>query len=521
MLKTIGWLLAMVVFATDIRANDLLNAVNALTNYTSPGVYNSQVRGFMTGGGYTVSFPQDRMNFISLTPPEINAGCSGIDVFLGGISYISGPQFTAMLKGIAADSLGEAFNIALRTMCPVCSTVLTDLQKAAQAASTLAMNQCSSAMALLDTGINSVPSLKKYIRGRASLDNGSSGDDGGFFKSFSDYSGKFTDALQKRVQDLQSITDPAQRGIAENRSPLGNSTWKYLAGMQVQQKNFLLSLVGTTIRTPFPFSGKPDALKMVSVAPTLTSKDLANLFMFGASATLNQKLVLTECSGQSTPLTCTNPQQKLVKDSYWYKNEHADISGVSLTDVGFYGLSYALMFQAVDNVAKDAPLGTPADVTLPPTLYGKNVVIHAHFSVNEIKGFMTVASLPLYRAVNIAAFYPDISEQLVSNISEVIAAHYATSYIDHYILNLKKTGDAGLDPGGTQGLSGHGLVPLEKAIKSIRIDVGTNLSALLTQLQTTQVWINTVDQVQATVYQQIIRNGLSQNYAYSLGLTGM
>ena len=515
------FIICLTVSCTLYAGNDLENAFNALVNTTAPGVYNSQVRGFATGGGFTMSFQQDRMNFVSITPPQVNAGCSGIDVFLGGISYISGPEFTAMLKGIAADSLGEAFNIALRTMCPVCSTVLADLQKAAQAAATLSMNQCGAAMALLDTGINAVPGLKKYIRGRASLDDGGSGGSGGFLSSFAKYSGKFTDALKKRVHDLQSITDPAQRAIAENKSPMGNVTWKYLAGMRVQQKNFLLSLLGTTIKAPYPFNSDPTNIKFVSVAPTLTSMDLAHLFMFGASALLNKNVMLTQCSGASTSLQCSDPVHVAIKDSYWYQHETAVVGGVSLPDVGFYGLAYAVMFQAIDNVSQNKPLGTPTTITLPATLYGQGVTIKAAFSQNQIKGFMSVASMPLYRAVNVAAFYPDISKDLVGNISEVVSAHYATSYIDHYVLNLKTTGDARLDKGGTQGLTGAQLLPIEHAIKSIRVDMGSHLRLLLTQLQTTQVWINSVDQVQATVYQQIVRNGLSQNYAYSLGLTGM
>ncbi len=510
----------------SVFANDLEKAFNALTNYTSPGVYNSQVRGFMTGGSFTVNFPQDQVNFISITSPQVNAGCAGINVFFGGISYINGEEFVALLKGIAAGTLGESFAISVRTLCPVCATVLADLQKAAQAASELALNQCGAAMALLDAGINSVPGLQKYIRSRAAIDNGNDGQTGGFLKAFNEYTGDLTKAIDDHIKDLQAMTDPYQKQEELNKSPIGNSTWKYLSGMTKQQKIFIMSLLGTTVRTPIQTGNQTD-LKQIPIAPSMTTDDLSKLFMFGASSTINQNLTVLECEDKNPYALwqCLAPQTTPIKQSYWYKSESVNANGVSLTDYGFYGLSYGLMFQAIQNVSEKKALDTPQTVTLPTSLYGANVQVKTNFSLDEIKGFLTLAYLPLYRAINIATFYPDISKQLVSNISEVVSAHYATAYLEDYILNLKKTdgqikGDAE-SAVGNQGLSEKDLKTLQESIKQMRINLDSKLTLLLQNLQTQEVWINQVNQVESTIYQQILRNGLSENYAYSLGLSGM
>lgn len=527
MLRIFIFILLVFSLCEKVSANDLQNAFNALTNYTSPGVYNSQIRGFMTGGSYTVSFPQNQMNFISITPPQVNAGCGGISIYWGGISYISGAEFTALLKGIASSTLSEAFAISVRTLCPVCATVLADMQKAAQAASELAMNQCGAAMALLDAGINTVPGLKNYIKNRVALDSGGAGKTGGFLKAFSQYSGDFATVLDQHIKDLQDITDPLHKQEELNKSPLGNSTWKYLSGMTSQQKIFIMSLLGTTIRTPQKSAHDEYDIKQIPIAPSLLPEELAKLLMFGASATINEHLYVLQCEDHNPYAlwSCLKPQVTPIKNSYWYNNSAVDASGVSLTDYGFYGLSYGLMFQAIENVTQNKPLDTPQKIKFPASLYGSKVEVETHFSLEEIKGFLTLAYLPLYRAINIATFYPDISKQLVSNISEVVSAHYAIAYLDNYILNLKKTenGDQMKTEStvGNQGLTEKELKPLENSIKQMRVNLDNKLTLLLQNLQTQEVWINQVNQVETTIYQQILRNGLSENYAYSLGLSGI
>ena len=508
------------LFISRVYANDLQNAFEALTNSTSPGIYNTQVRGFMTGGGYTVSFPQHQVNFISITPPQISAGCGGISIYWGGISYISGAQFTALLKGIAADSLGEAFSIAIRTLCPVCATVLSDLQKAAQAASQLAMNQCSAAMALLDAGIDSVPALRKYIKSRSSLDQQGNGESGSYLQAFSNFTNNLADSIQKRAQDLESITDPTQRQEALNQSPLGNSTWKVLNGLTKQQKIFMMSLMGTTLRIPYPSVDHPTSVKQIPISAALQPSELAHLFMYGADAIINQKLTVLQCdSGHLSKLwQCDHVQTVPIKQSYWYQHEQTQAAGINLTDDGFFGLTYGLLNQAIQNISSQHALGTSASVTLPAALYGEAVVVHPTFNAVEIESFISLAPVPLYRAINLAAFYPTIAKRMISNISELIAAHYAIAYINDFILQLKKTTSES-NKAGNQGLPSKALNNVEQSIRSMHSMLKSKQQLLLDNVQAEQTWVNQVNLVQSTIYQQLIRNGLSANVAFSLGLS--
>lgn len=505
-------------------ANDLADAFDALTNNTRPGVYESQVRGFMTGGGFSVSFPQHRVNFISITPPQINAGCGGISMFTGGFSYISGDEFVAMLKGIAADSLGEAFAIAVRTLCPVCATVLSDLQKAAQLASRLAIDQCSAAMGLLEQGIESVPGLQKFLQSRAALDKSGSNEENSFLSAMDKYTGRFEQAIQRRVNDLRKLTDGPQREEALNRSPLGNSTWKAVQGMDDAQKTMILSLLGTNLQ--MPDGDKPDAsdaksVKQVPVSPTLTIADLARLLIFGVDGKTNQQLALLECpERQAGELWhCLKPQTVVIKSSRWYRQNTGVSGGVSLINHGFYGLTYALLLQAVSNVTDNKPLDTPQSITLPIAIYPKNTVIKAHFTLSEIQGFISVANLPLYRAINLASFYPDLSQQLIGNIADVVATQYAVAYIDHYFLNTKKTHQKDA-PAGEQGIDQRLLGNVQRAIRELRVNLHQQQTLLLTRLQAQTAWIAQLNQIQETVYQELLQEGLDANLAFGLGLSG-
>ncbi len=42
--------------------------------------------------------PNTTYNLAAITPPSANAGCGGIDLYMGGFSFVNKEQFVAMLK---------------------------------------------------------------------------------------------------------------------------------------------------------------------------------------------------------------------------------------------------------------------------------------------------------------------------------------------------------------------------------------------------------------------------------------
>src|ERR1700682_191578 len=105
------------------QLDDLVNSLGVMSDTTRPGTYEGQTRGYLTGGGMSLRFPQDRLDLVSINLPKIRAGCQGIDFFLGSFSYVNAEQLIAKLKAIGMASLGYAFQLALEAISPQISGI--------------------------------------------------------------------------------------------------------------------------------------------------------------------------------------------------------------------------------------------------------------------------------------------------------------------------------------------------------------------------------------------------------------
>src|SRR3546814_17290635 len=56
--------------------------------YTSPGSFEDQTRGYLTAGGMSGRVDVHNDYLMSLSLPMVKAGCGGIDMFLGGMSFL-------------------------------------------------------------------------------------------------------------------------------------------------------------------------------------------------------------------------------------------------------------------------------------------------------------------------------------------------------------------------------------------------------------------------------------------------
>src|SRR3546814_13864971 len=56
--------------------------------YTSPGSFEDQARGYVTAGGFSGRVDVHHDYLTSVTLPKVRAGCGGIDMFLGGMSFL-------------------------------------------------------------------------------------------------------------------------------------------------------------------------------------------------------------------------------------------------------------------------------------------------------------------------------------------------------------------------------------------------------------------------------------------------
>ena len=123
---------------------------NTLTNATAPTAHLGQRRGVVTGGSVVARNRIMNESLWHLVPPSVKAGCGGIDLFGGSFSFISMEQFQNLLRAIASNAAGYAFEIALQTMCKDCMEVMETLQKKLLALNQGFANSCQLAKGIVN-----------------------------------------------------------------------------------------------------------------------------------------------------------------------------------------------------------------------------------------------------------------------------------------------------------------------------------------------------------------------------------
>lgn len=136
------------IASTQSELDSFLNEWEIQLRTTSPGFYQGQQRGFITGGAADIRFPSRHIVPLTLSLPSARAGCGGISFFGGAFSYINSEQFTQFLQNIAQNAVGVAFDMALRTLCPQCATVLANMEGIVRSMTGSLGNSCQAAKAL-------------------------------------------------------------------------------------------------------------------------------------------------------------------------------------------------------------------------------------------------------------------------------------------------------------------------------------------------------------------------------------
>ena len=154
----VAWLLVLVLFPTAQAAdppgmgigNQMTNLFDTMLNHTAPTAHLGQRRGVVTGGSINARNRIMNESLWHFVPPSFDAGCGGIDLFAGSFSFISAEQFQQLLRAIAANAAGYAFEVALGAMCKECLETMETLQKKIQALNQGFANSCQLAKGLVN-----------------------------------------------------------------------------------------------------------------------------------------------------------------------------------------------------------------------------------------------------------------------------------------------------------------------------------------------------------------------------------
>lgn len=114
----------------------------AHVNVTAPGAVEGATRGVISGGNVTIRTPITPWPAVNFDPPAVAAGCGGIDLYGGNLSFPDKEQYIQMGRAILGNIGGAAFKLALSSLCPSCDSVMGQIQDTVNALNFDSMSSC-------------------------------------------------------------------------------------------------------------------------------------------------------------------------------------------------------------------------------------------------------------------------------------------------------------------------------------------------------------------------------------------
>ena len=96
----IALIFATMVSTTPAHAQSWAESWFDNVTYTSPGSFQDQTRGYVTAGGMSGRVDVHNDYLMSVSLPKVRAGCGGIDMFLGGMSFLDPDYLVQKLESI-------------------------------------------------------------------------------------------------------------------------------------------------------------------------------------------------------------------------------------------------------------------------------------------------------------------------------------------------------------------------------------------------------------------------------------
>ena len=132
---------------------EIYNNKGADITVTSPDAFMGQKAGYVTGGNAVIRNKIENVRPLTVNLPHLNdmAGCGGIDIYTGGLSFINDQQLIEVFKSIVSNSEAYAFRLALQTVSPQIDNVMSELYTLAAAVNSFNINSCEQAMQMIDS----------------------------------------------------------------------------------------------------------------------------------------------------------------------------------------------------------------------------------------------------------------------------------------------------------------------------------------------------------------------------------
>jgi len=142
--------------------------------YTSPGSFEDQTRGYVTAGGMTGRVDVHNDYLMSVTLPKVKAGCGGIDMFLGGMSFLDPEYLVQKLESILQAAPAVAFQYLLETLDEKMGNIISKMEAATNYLNSIQVNDCRLAnrMVQIAKGDDTMSGIIEEMTGYRSVKQG-------------------------------------------------------------------------------------------------------------------------------------------------------------------------------------------------------------------------------------------------------------------------------------------------------------------------------------------------------------
>jgi conjugative transfer pilus assembly protein TraH len=198
--------------------------------YTSPGSFSDQTRGYVTAGGMSGRVDVHNDYLMTLALPKVRAGCGGIDMFLGGMSFLDPDYLVQKLESILQAAPAVAFQYLLETLDEKMGNIISKMEAATNFLNSIQVNDCRLAnrMVQIAKGDDNMSGIIEEMTGYKSVKEG-------FAKSYQQSREKIEANRNNPTEDLKDalencpadVTDIFRTGslLAHAASRVGAGEW--------------------------------------------------------------------------------------------------------------------------------------------------------------------------------------------------------------------------------------------------------------------------------------------------------
>jgi conjugative transfer pilus assembly protein TraH len=354
---------------------------SGVANYTSPTFVRSQQAGHLTGGGAQIKTRSVNFQPARVQLPSVSAGCGGINMYTGGLSFITLNKFVEMSKSVMTVGPAFAFDLALQTFQPSIKSGMDTLRNYVEKINSFNMSSCDVAQ----YGVNAVADAFGNQKANEFLCKMQGTTD----NEFTDWLASGAECKKKKTQDKKAKEARDDGKDISIHVPNSNLIWmllkQYQSNIDPEAAEVIISMIGTEIYGE-SFQDKQTIMPIVGSS----NQELLNVLLNGGKTTI------WKCDSTSgTPKTCMNMKQE-------------DI------DIPFESSMKNKVRTRLQNI------------------YDKAVANDA-LSDDEIK-LISISNLPILRIMMINA--ANSTKPDIESISDILASEYLMYYLSELIDTL-------------------------------------------------------------------------------------